>query len=602
MLWQRLLLDRDANTLWQRLRRNLLMLIQLAILALLVFALARPFIPVPSITSGSVVVLLDGSASMLAEEEGVERFALAQGEVGTLINDLAGDSRMTLILVGDTPQVLVSAGQDPSILHQELAKAHAAPAEADWPAALALAAGAAQGFVDGRVVLVTDGGLPDALPPMPVEVIVRTVGSAEENLAISALSSRETPEGSQLFASVTNYGQHLQTALLGLALDDELYDARHIEVRPGDKADFVWSIPEGATVISAEISEITDDHLPSDNMAWAIHEGGRQSRVLLLSEGNRFLETALAVIPGIEVFRVDPSPGLSGVNEGEFDLLILDSVALPADLPRTEMLIINPQRPTEEQRDDTVPVLTTGSVFTNTEVIRVEDSPLLRFVDWGGVNVLTGREVSAPWMRSLVLAEGGPLLLAGDADGRRAVILPFRLQDSDLPLQIAFPIVMANIMGWLDPGGSLLSVADYVPGEPVRIGTDSSAETMVVRRPDGTLWTQAADEAGLVFPDTGQLGLYEILSRSADGQRTVGRFTVNLRSEAESRIAPTANVQAGSDSPEIAQQAAIGQRELWPWLALAALVVLMVEWWIYYRGARWPNHDDWSSLTGGRFG
>ena len=41
LLWQRLLRDREANTPWQRLRRNLLLFLQLAILALLTLALAR---------------------------------------------------------------------------------------------------------------------------------------------------------------------------------------------------------------------------------------------------------------------------------------------------------------------------------------------------------------------------------------------------------------------------------------------------------------------------------------------------------------------------------------------------------------------------------
>ena len=68
MLWRKLLRDREANAPWQKLRRNLLLILQLLILAALVFALARPFIPVPSVVSGSVVVLLDGSASMFATE------------------------------------------------------------------------------------------------------------------------------------------------------------------------------------------------------------------------------------------------------------------------------------------------------------------------------------------------------------------------------------------------------------------------------------------------------------------------------------------------------------------------------------------------------
>ncbi|MEM9775859.1 MAG: BatA domain-containing protein, partial [Chloroflexota bacterium] len=64
MLWQKLTRDREANALWQKLRRNLLMFLQLLILGLLVFALARPYLRIPSVVNRSVVVLLDGSPSM----------------------------------------------------------------------------------------------------------------------------------------------------------------------------------------------------------------------------------------------------------------------------------------------------------------------------------------------------------------------------------------------------------------------------------------------------------------------------------------------------------------------------------------------------------
>ena len=67
-LWQQLLQDQEANTPWQRLRRNLLLLLQLIILALLVFALARPFITVPAVSTGQIAVLLDASASMNATD------------------------------------------------------------------------------------------------------------------------------------------------------------------------------------------------------------------------------------------------------------------------------------------------------------------------------------------------------------------------------------------------------------------------------------------------------------------------------------------------------------------------------------------------------
>ena len=56
LLWVQLLRDQQANAPWQKLRRNLLLILQLLILAALVVALARPAIQVPAVASGSVVV------------------------------------------------------------------------------------------------------------------------------------------------------------------------------------------------------------------------------------------------------------------------------------------------------------------------------------------------------------------------------------------------------------------------------------------------------------------------------------------------------------------------------------------------------------------
>ncbi|MCA9972237.1 MAG: VWA domain-containing protein, partial [Anaerolineales bacterium] len=232
LLWQKLLRDREANAPWQKLRRNLLLLLQLLILAALVFALARPFLPVPSVVSGSVVVLLDASASMLATDVEPNRFAAAAAEVDRLIADLAGSSQMTLIQVGHTPQVLIAATGDKTALRQALGRAAAETAVPDWPAAFALAAGAAQGFQDASIVIVSDGGLPADLPPLPGSPAFIPVGASGENLAITALATAAIPEeaggGIQLFASVRNEGLVDREALLSLSLDGALTDARRI--------------------------------------------------------------------------------------------------------------------------------------------------------------------------------------------------------------------------------------------------------------------------------------------------------------------------------------------------------------------------------------
>ncbi len=589
MLWQKLMRDREANAPWQRLRRNLLLLLQLLILAALVFALARPFLPVPSVVSGSVVVMLDGSASMLAADVEPDRFTAAKERVNELIDELGGGDQMTLILVGQTPEVLASATSDRNTLRDALETAESSPATADWYAAFALATGAAQGFQEARIAVVSDGGLPADLPPLPAEAVYIPIGTSFENLAISALATRNTDSGPQLFASVSNYGRLDQEALFSLSVDGTLFDSRRVTVLAGENNNLTWDLPDSTAVIQATLSDHENDNLAIDDNAWAVHEGGVSNRALLVTEGNRFLETVFSVLPGMEVFRASPDAPLPTAEENEFDLYIFDSVPLPSPRPAADLLIINPQPPVDEtEESDDAPFTITG-VFSNTSITRLTDSPLLQFVDWSNVHVRQSQLIDAPWAQPLVSAEGGPLLLTGEQGGYRIALITFRLQDSDLPLQIAFPVLMANITGWLNPGRAFDTPTGLNPGSPVNITPGAGTTHVLVEKPDETVWTAEVGSEAIIFGETADPGLYHVSLRDTNGEQPAGSFAVNLFSPAESTIGPAPAIVLGQTTVETTDENDVGQRELWPFLAAVAFIVLLVEWWVYHRGTRWPK-------------
>ena len=586
MLWQKLLRDREANAPWQRLRRNLLLILQLLILAALVLALARPFIPVPSVAGGSVVVLLDGSASMLATDVEPTRFDAARSEVGRWVDDLGGDDRMTLILVGQTPTVLASATNDRRQLHAALESARPDPAPAGWPAAVALASGAAQGFRDARIVVVSDGGVPDDLPPLPAEAVYIPIGRSGENLALTALATRSAAGEPRLFLSVANAGVGAQEALVSVELNGTLYDSRRITVPAGESRNLTWDLPQETAAVSAHLSQQTTDYFPTDDRAWAVHEGGVSNRALLVTSGNIFLEQAYSVLPGVETFKAPPDTDLlTGEGADSFDLFIFDGAPLPETPPAGDMLIINPPASTSA----TEPPFTVTGAFSDTTVTRLADSPLLQFVDWSGIDVRQAQAVSAPWAQTLVASEGGPLLLAGEQGGYRVVLITFDLHDSDLPLQIAFPVLVANITSWLSPGRVFDAPGGLQPGDPVQIMPGASTTAVLVEKPDGDTWAEPVEEGGMLFADTDQLGLYNVTLRDASGDRPAGSFAVNLFSPLESDIRPATTIQLGQTAVEAPSEADVGQRELWPWLVAAAFLILTIEWWVHFRGTRLPE-------------
>lgn len=587
MLWQRLLRDREANAPWQRLRRNLLLILQLLLLAALVFALARPFLTVPAVARGAVIVLLDASASMSATDVAPSRFAAAQAQVRDLANGLSGDGQLTVILVGRQPEVLASATRDRAAAIAAVDAAQPQQSAVDWEAAFALAAGAARGGTPGEttIVILSDGGLPTGLPALPGQVRYVPIGSPEalgrENVGIDAFSLRATATGPELFVRVTNFGTETQRVIVTLTNNGQLVVSELVEVA-ADQSSSV-ALDQLADVAAAYQAQLTasgegggpPDAFALDDTAWAVYQPPAAGRTLVLTPGNVFLEQMLASLPGVEAFRAAPGAPLP---TDPFDLYVSDSLTETIAPAGAELLIINPISTT---------LFTVGDVFTNTALTRVAtDDPLTRYLDWDQVSVLQARRVEVPpWARVLVDSEGGPLVFAGETGGRRVAVLTFKLQDSDLPLQLAYPVLMSNLLTYLAPAQAFSAPDGLHPGETLLIRPAGGDGSIAIDDPTGQRFQAPATEAGVLFTNSNRLGLYTVVS----AQRVVGQFAVNLFDAGESTIAPAAQLTIGQASLAATTADETGQLELWPWLAAAALIVLLIEWYVFHRGTMAPR-------------
>jgi Ca-activated chloride channel family protein len=588
LLWQRLLRDREANAPWQRLRRNLLLLLQLLILALLVLALARPFVPSSTVVSGSAVFLLDASASMQATDVPPSRFEAARSAAQEIVAQMGSGDTVSIIEVGPQPQVLVAPTDDRSLLRRVLAEAAPTEGPADWEAAFALAAGSLSSAQDTQVVIFSDGALPETLPPLPGEVRFVGVGGGEDNLAVAALAIREGSEGPQAFARVSNYSSADAQAVVELSADGVLFDVRRLSVPAHGSADLALiDLPYDLSVLQARIAG--EDALPLDDAGWAVRASVGSGRVLLVSDGNLFLERALDMLPNVDMTRLSPDQSLP---TEPYDLVVTDG-GFTGTLPSGSVWLVDPQPTISAEAQQNFP-LRVGGVFTQTTIARVAtDDPLLRYVDLADVHVLRARMVEPPpGSRVLVEAQGGPLLFVSERPEGRLAVLTFDLRDSDLPLNVAFPILTANLSEWLlsmpGPGAGARGglVGAVRPGDPVHIQRNPEAAEIVVSDPAGTRHQVDVAEAHPVFGATDRLGLYlvEQLDRSGDVLEATF-LPVNLFDEVESNIAPRDVLQVGSTEVRAGAQEEEGRREFWSWVAGAALGVLVVEWWAYQRGS-----------------
>jgi hypothetical protein len=79
-------------------------------------------------------------------------------------------------------------------------------------------------------------------------------------------------------------------------------------------------------------------------------------------------------------------------------------------------------------------------------------------------------------------------------------------------------------------------------------------------------------------------------------QFLLGSFAVNLFNPTESKIRPQPTIRIGRGEVAASAREEAGQLEIWPWLAGAALVILLVEWWVYHRGSTLPTASGWRGI------
>ncbi|MFZ4825790.1 MAG: vWA domain-containing protein [Phototrophicaceae bacterium] len=581
-LWQQVLQDASANTPWQRLRRNLLLLLQLLILALLVFALARPFVMVPSLTRGHGVVLLDASASMSATDldGGQSRFEGAKARALELIQNLGTQDRMTIIRVAGVPQVLISQSSDRAALREAIQNAQGSVESADWNAALTLAIGSVAGSETFSWVIIGDGGLGEIrnLPALTGKMEYLPVGRFNDNVGITALATRTQADAApQLFAELTNFGDAPAEVVFDLQVDGAFFTAERYTLAPQATLPLTSAnLPNSYATIRAALTPVssstTPDYLLADNVAYAVQEPSPMLEALLMSEGNLFLDRVLSSLPTVQHLTISPTQPLP---RRPFDLYIFDGVT-PTTLPNADMLIINPP--------STTPLYTVGERVEQPFVLQtVPNDPLTAFVDFDRVNLQAYRQVQADWAKPLITANDAPIFMAGEINGQQVALLNFDLGESDLPLQITFPILMQNLLGWYRPSSTLLERNTLILGETAPITLVGDGERVRVTRPDGTQDVQPITQSEWLYPHTNQVGVYQVDILQGEAVLQSANFAVNLFDAHEQNIAPQAQLRLGQQPVEIAQPNEQGQREVWTWFGALAWVLLMVEWWIDHR-------------------
>jgi len=579
LLWQQSLQDLQASRPWQRLRITPLLLLQILAAIVIVLVLTRPATFFSSPIGGDTIIVLQTSASMQATDVPPSRFEAARSRIADLIDGLGPGDQLSLIAMARVPQVMIASSSDKDQLNAALARVKVTNQDADLQQALSLATSLAAGHTDARILIVGDGHVltPDQVLEVPFPVSYLEIGAYTPNAALLALASHTIQGNLVALAQIANYSQQPRALPVELYADGKLVSVQTIGLAAGASGVLQWGpLPPATRFLYAHI--IAQDAMKVDHDAWAIVGGSMHSRVLLVTNGNSFLASALRIQPNIDLFETTPAKYSS---DGTFDLTVFDGYVPPV-LPPGDLFFINP--PTGSY--------IFGASGPEIAVSRIsagsDNQNLLNEVDLSSIHTLHVSHQLTPTstMQPVIVTPETPLLIAGEQGNRRVAALSFDLHDSDLPLQPSFPVLMYNLVNWFLPP-PVAGSGQIAPDTPVNIAAWPGVNRITITGPGQQPVTVAPPFPVTAFNQTDTPGIYDVAQYSQEpGQRERhGAFAVNLFDPLQSRLAPanllpiahsTAFDASGPGVPRVL-------REVWPWIAAFLLLVLCVEWWLFSR-------------------
>lgn len=586
-LWNHVLREKETTALFSRLKRLLSLLVQLLLLTALAVALGDPRLEGARTTGRHLVVLLDASASMQARDVGAGATRLAEGirRVRKIVRGMSGPDRMLLARMDAEVTPLTPMTDDEQVLLAALEKVKASDAPADFARGLRFATDSLAGLSEPEIVVVSDGaGLSepeDDLGKVAIDQRVRLsfvrVGKTGRNVAITAFSVRRFPldkSTAEVYVELRNTGERDEQVELTLLGDGEPLGApEKLLVTPAEPLRRLYPpAPAGDRQMEAVIRLASGerDDLPADDRAYAVLPERRHARILAVTPGNLYLSAALLVDSYLDVTEIPPTQYGPGSTEG-YDVAIFDGFVPPAP-PTIPSLWMNPT-------GDASPIRVRGTVDAPAFGQVAERHPVMRWIALGDVNVALASHLEPDRGDTVLVADDGgvPLVVARDRGGVKQVALGWDLRRSDLPLRIAWPLFVLNAIDWM-VGEDAQYLSSFRAGTTFRIPVSTEADTAVVKDPDGRESTVPVVEGRAIY--FGQRrGFYEV---TAAGATT--RFAVNLGAPAESAVRPPSALTIDGRRAGPVSGFRVGvRREIWLYLLLFALGIVIVEWLTFHR-------------------
>jgi hypothetical protein len=674
-LWRKSIEDLHVNSLFQWLRDNVLLLLQILTVLFLIYAVMAFQFHASAGQGKHYILLLDNSASMSATDVAPNRLAQAQQAALNIIDSHNDDDFGMVIVFNSSAEIKQSYTNNREVLRQEVRNVRPTNRPTRIDEALSLASSLAnptrstedeaskpaQGVQPGQgrtyvtaegipteVHIFSDGRFPDvpefSQGKLDLHLHLLGVEGKEnaDNVAITQLNAtrdEKDPTKVQVLVGVRNYRPkpaHVKVSLevikngrrdgtiipaVAQPQGEEVADpktavipARTVTALPakeGEKSPGLLDRPgEGLAIFEVPDLDERDrvtllaslegnhDKFALDDQAWLVVGVVRKARVLIVGTPNRVLHAFFdhpATQKVAEVTYLAPEDLSSGekyrkpARAGSFDLVIFDRCApeKEEDLPLANTFFIGDVPPPWQK--DKLPKLKNPHVKG-----WLSKNPLLRYlvalydigIDEAFAFDLKDPRVPPRTPRLLETDRDAAVMFALNRQSFVDLVMTFALLDdrggwnSNWPLQPSFPLFLRNVLYTLGNVSDAAGEETLQAGQLKLIRPDAAVTEVTVTSPaEKTDRLLRSPRGDFSYSKTDELGVYQ--ARWQGGGRD---FAVNLLDADESNIEPRQPQQIQIGNAELVRgEKRDVPRETWKWVALGALVLLLLEWYVYNR-------------------
>lgn len=561
-LWQQVLKDVESKSPWQKLRRNLLMFLQILAVVLLSLILSQPYLNSSISSKKNMLFILDLSMSMKSTDVGGSRIEEAKKEINKIVKNASPKTSFSLVTISDKVELLLNKTKNKSEVNSLLSKLDAENTKIKISDVSNFLSSIMQQDKNTEVAFFTDMDLKFNEKAIKVK---RFVGKGD-NKSILLISKNKSEKDMNVLTKIANYSNEKASIPISLYCDGKLFDSKSIDINSNDTKDVLWNnIALNTMKIECKL-EISDD-LKEDNIAYLATNKEEKIKTLLVSNGNTFIEKILKVLGNNEVFRVKPEE----VNDikDKYDLYIFDSVT-PIKLPaKSNILWFNP---------DSNSLFEVGKEI---EISKIEksESRMMNGINDNSFSLLKTKNMKMPSGGELILSsKEAPLAFSFSNNDYRMVVFGFDLHNTDLPLKQSFPVLMTNIADWIFPN-RIKNIENTIPKNDINFVLKPNTKSAKIKTSSDD-FIEIAPPLPAHYQVSNDLGFSE-LHELTDKTTNISYFAVNPPSDKEGNIKGQKEKVDTLDSFSVQSSNANNEFNISQILLILLLILLLGEWWVY---------------------